>query len=149
MKLRIDHRKANPAAYQALAKLEDAATKMGLDPVLFELVKIRASQINGCAFCVDMHIKDLRKMGESEERLALVVVWRESPVFTEKERAALALTEAVTRIADAGVPEAVYEEARKHFSESDYVALIITINAINSWNRLAISTGMFPGCFDN
>lgn len=149
MKLRMNHRAANPAGFQSLLKLEEAAKKMGLDPILFELIKIRASQINGCAFCVDMHTSDLRKMGETEQRLNLIVVWRESPVFTEKERAALALTEAVTRIHEAGVPQDLYDNVREHFSESEFVALIMAINAINCWNRIAIATGMFPNCFES
>lgn len=148
MKLRMNHRAANPAGFNALLKLEEEAKKMGLDPVLYEIIKIRASQINGCAFCVDMHTSDLRNQGETEQRLNLIVVWRESPVFTEKERAALALTEAVTRIADAGVPQELYDHVREHFSEKEVVALVIAINAINSWNRIAITTGMFPGCFE-
>lgn len=149
MNIRMNHRTANPAGFQALLKLEDAAKKMGLDPVLFELIKIRASQINGCAFCVDMHTTDLRKMGESEQRLNLIVVWHESPVFTARERAALALTEAVTRISESSVPQALYDEVREHFDESEIVSLLMAINAINCWNRMAIATGMFPGCFDN
>ena len=148
MNIRMNHQAANPAGFRALLKLEEAAKNMGLDPVIYELIKIRASQINGCAFCVDMHTSDLRKMGETEQRLNLIVVWQEAPLFTAKERAALALTEAVTRIAEAGVPQQLYDEVREQFSESEFVALIITINAINSWNRIAIATGMFPGCFE-
>lgn len=149
MKLRMNHPTANPAGFQALLKLEDASKNMGLDPLLYELMKIRASQINGCAYCVDMHASDLRNMGETEQRLNLVVVWREAPIFTEKERAALALTEAVTLISAAGVPQDIYDEVRIHFSENEFVALIMTINAINCWNRIAIATGMFPGCFES
>jgi AhpD family alkylhydroperoxidase len=148
MNLRMNHRRANPSGFQALLKLEEAAQKMGLDPILYELIKIRASQINGCSYCVDMHTSDLRKMGETEQRLNLIVVWRETPMFTEKERAALALTEAVTLISEAGVGQDLYDDVRTHFSESEFVALIMAINAINSWNRIAIATGMFPGCFD-
>jgi AhpD family alkylhydroperoxidase len=148
MKLRLNHRTTNPACYQALLKVEETVKKLNLDPKLYELIKIRASQINGCAYCVDMHTTDLRNMGETEQRLNLIVVWREAPVFTERERAALALTEAVTRISEAGVADELYEEVRKHFDESEYVTLILAINAINSWNRLAISTGMYPGCLD-
>lgn len=148
MQLRMNYMTANQAAFQTLLKLEDSVKKLGLEPVLYELIKIRASQINGCAFCVDMHTTDLRKMGESERRINLIAVWREAPQFTEKERAALALTEAVVRIADAGVPQDVYDEARRHFSESEYIAIVMAVNAIGSWNRIAISTGMFPGCFD-
>jgi alkylhydroperoxidase AhpD family core domain len=148
MKLRLDYRSANPAAFQALMKLEGVAQQMNPNKTLYELIKIRASQINGCAFCLDMHTADARKLGESEQRINLVTVWREAPQFTERERAVLALTEAVTLIANAGVPQDIYEEVRKHFSEEEYVGLIMAINAINSWNRIAISTGMFPGCYD-
>ncbi|MFF2089234.1 carboxymuconolactone decarboxylase family protein [Paenibacillus sp. NPDC058174] len=148
MNLRMHAHKANPAAYQTMMKLEETIKQMNGDPILFELVKIRASQINGCAFCVDMHTKDLRKLGESEERMNLIVVWRETPLFTEKERAALALTEAVTQISKDGVPQELYDEVRKHFNETEFISLIMAINVINSWNRIAISTGMFPGCYD-
>ncbi|MFD2331038.1 carboxymuconolactone decarboxylase family protein [Cohnella sp. GCM10020058] len=148
MQLRMNHQAVNPAAFQALLKLEESVKKMGLDPVLYELIKIRASQINGCAFCLDMHTTDLRKMGESERRINLIAVWHEAPQFTAKERAALALTEAVVRISEAGVPQHVYEEALRHFSESEYIAIVMAVNAINGWNRVAIATGMFPGCFD-
>jgi AhpD family alkylhydroperoxidase len=148
MKLRMNYRTANPAVFQALLRMEDTAKKSAIDPKLYELIKIRASQINGCSFCVDMHTRDLRNMGETEQRLNLIVVWRESPVFTEKERAVLALTEAVTLISEQGVGQALYDEVRKHFDESEYVALIMAIISINSWNRIAIATGMFPGCFD-
>lgn len=146
MKLRMNHREVNPAGFQALLKLEQAAKNMGLELSLYELIKLRASQINGCSYCVDKHANDLRMIGETEQRLNLVIVWREAPVFTDKERAALALTEAVTCISEAGVPSELYEEVSKHFNESEYVALIMAINAINCWNRIAISTGMFPGC---
>jgi len=149
MNLRMHAHKANPAAYQTMMKLEETVKQMTGDPILFELVKIRASQINGCAFCVDMHTKDLRKLGESEERMSLIVVWRETPLFTEKERAALALAEAVTQISKDGVPQELYDEVRKHFNETEFISLIMTINVINNWNRIAISTGMFPGCYDN
>lgn len=148
MKLRMNHLTANRAGFQAILNLEEASKKMGLDPVLYELIKIRASQINGCSYCLDMHVTDLRKMGESEQRLSLVVVWRETPFFDERERAALALTEAVTVISEKGVPQELYAEVRKHFSESEIVALVMAINAINCWNRMAITTGMFPGCFE-
>lgn len=149
MKLRLDYRTANPAAFQALLKLEGSSQQLNPNKTLYELIKIRASQINGCAFCLDMHTADAKKLGETDQRINLIAVWREAPQFTERERAALALTEAVTLISNAGVPQDVYEEARKFFSEEEYVSLIIAINAINSWNRIAISTGMYPGCFDN
>jgi AhpD family alkylhydroperoxidase len=105
-----------------------------------------ASQINGCAFCLDMHTRELRKMGETEERIYLLSAWREAPIYTDKERAALELTEAVTRISEQGVPQELYERVQAHFDEKEFVTLIMAINTINAWNRLAISTGMFPGC---
>ncbi|MCZ8516361.1 carboxymuconolactone decarboxylase family protein [Paenibacillus filicis] len=148
MKLRINHRQAEPKAYQAMLKLESYVHDSGLEPKLVEYIKIRASQLNGCAFCLDMHTTDLRKMGESEQKMHLIAAWRETPWFTPEERAALALTEAVTRIGEAGVPDALYEEVRQHFDEQQYAALIMAIITINGWNRIAISTGMFPGCFE-
>lgn len=146
MKLRMEYRAANPAAFQAMLKLDGAVKELNVDPVLYQLIKIRASQMNGCSFCVDMHTNELRKMGETEQRMNLIVVWRETPLFTEKERAALALTEAVTVISAAGLPQDIYDKAREHFNESEFVSLIMAINVINNWNRLAIATGMFPGC---
>ncbi|MCG6162357.1 carboxymuconolactone decarboxylase family protein, partial [Leptospira bandrabouensis] len=110
--------------------------------VLYELVKIRASQLNGCAFCINMHTKDLRDMGEAEKRIYLLDAWREATFYTEKEKAALELTETVTKISEKGVPDETYEKVRKHFNEKEFVALIILINTINSWNRIAISTRM-------
>ncbi|WP_281882924.1 carboxymuconolactone decarboxylase family protein [Paenibacillus sp. YYML68] len=148
MNVRMNHRAVNPAGFQALLQLESSASKMGLDRTLYELIKIRASQLNGCSFCLDMHMSDMRRMGESERRLQLIVVWRETPLFTERERAALALTEAVTLIARDGVPQPLYDEVRVHFSEQEFVSLIMAINAINCWNRIAVATGMYPGCFD-
>lgn len=146
MQLRLKHRSANPTGFKALLQLEEHAKGMGLDPILYELIKIRASQLNGCAFCLDMHTTDLRNMGESEQRVHLIAVWREAPMFSAKEKAALALTEAATLIASGGVPDALYTEVREHFDESEYVALLMAINAINCWNRMAVATGMYPGC---
>ncbi|TBL79949.1 carboxymuconolactone decarboxylase family protein [Paenibacillus thalictri] len=148
MKVRINHQKANPEVYRTMLKLEQFIKSSGLDPVLYELIKIRASQINGCAFCLDMHTTDLRKMGESERRINLISVWRETTFFTDKEKAALELTEAVTLISQGGVTDALYDKVRSHYDESEYATLIMAINTINNWNRIAISTGMFPGCFD-
>jgi len=107
--------------------------------LLLELVKIRASQINGCAFCIALHTKDARKLGESDERMHLLNAWEEAPVFSPRERAALAWTEAVTLVTEGHVPDAVYEEARKHFSEKELVDLTYAVMAINAWNRLAIA----------
>lgn len=145
MEIRLDYTKVQPEALQTLLKLEGYVRKSGIDPKLCELIKIRASQINGCAYCLDMHTKDARAMGETEQRLYMLSAWREAPFYTEAERAAIALTEAVTRISDAGVPQELYEQVRKHFDEGQFVNLIMAINAINCWNRMAISTSMIPG----
>ncbi|KMZ42606.1 MULTISPECIES: carboxymuconolactone decarboxylase family protein [Bacillales] len=142
MQARINHRAANPEALQTMLKLEKFVNESGLDKKLIELIKIRASQINGCAFCMDMHTQDARKLGETEQRIYLLSVWRESAVYTEAERAVLALTEAVTVITANGVSEELYQQVREHFDENQYVALIMAINTINCWNRIAISTGM-------
>ncbi|MGA2165084.1 MAG: carboxymuconolactone decarboxylase family protein [Solirubrobacteraceae bacterium] len=112
------------------------------DPGLRELVKIRASQINGCAYCIELHTRDARKAGESERRIYALSAWHESPLFSDRERAALALTDAITRIAHAGLPEAVYEQAAEHFGEEELANLILAITAINAWNRIAISSGI-------
>ncbi|WP_312114709.1 carboxymuconolactone decarboxylase family protein [Brevibacillus reuszeri] len=142
MEARMNYRKANPQAFQAMLQLETYVHETGLEKKLIELIKIRASQINGCAFCLDMHTKDARNLGETEQRIYLLSAWRESAVYTEAERAGLALTEAVTVITNGGVSVEVYEQVREHFDENQYVSLIMAINTINCWNRLAISTGM-------
>ncbi|WP_411503423.1 carboxymuconolactone decarboxylase family protein [Brevibacillus centrosporus] len=142
MKARMNYRSANPQAFQAMIKLEGYVQECGLEKGLMELIKIRASQINGCAFCLDMHTKDARKLGETEQRIYLLSAWREASFYTDAERAALALTEAVTTISVGGVSDELYEEVRKHFDEKQFVSLIMAINVINAWNRLAITTGM-------
>lgn len=147
MQPRLNYTEAHPAAFKAMMALETFVRNSGIDRELYELIKLRASQINGCAFCIDMHAKDLLDHGESLDRLLLLTAWREVPVYSEKERAALELTECVTRISEGGVPDHVYETVRAHFSEKEYVDLLMAINAINCWNRISISTGMFPGCF--
>jgi AhpD family alkylhydroperoxidase len=114
-------------------------TAAQLDPALFELVKIRASQINGCAYCIDMHTKDARRAGESEQRIYALSAWRETPFFTDRERAALEWTEAVTRVGDTHVPDEIYQRVAAEFDESELVALTFGVIVINSWNRLAIS----------
>lgn len=139
--------------YRRMGALEmaahEASQKAGIDPALHELVKIRASQINGCAFCLDMHTKDARRGGESEQRIYTLSAWREAPFFTAQERAALALTEQVTLIGEGGVSDEVFEQARKEFDEQQLAALIWAIVAINSWNRLAISTrSPEPGSYE-
>jgi AhpD family alkylhydroperoxidase len=137
--MRIDYAKAAPGAVEAMHGLEKYVAQSGLKPSLLELVKLRASQINGCAFCVDMHTKDARARGETEQRLYAVVVWRDTPFFTERERAALAWTEAITQVSWQHVPADVYELARRHFSEKELVDLTLAIIAINGWNRLSIA----------
>ncbi|QGQ97613.1 carboxymuconolactone decarboxylase family protein [Paenibacillus psychroresistens] len=144
MEIRLDYTKVQPEALQTLLKLEGYVKKSDIDHKLWELIKIRASQINGCAYCLDMHTKDARAIGETEQRLYMLSAWREAPFYTDAERAAIALTEAVTKISDAGVPQELYEQVRKHFDEGQFVNLIMAINAINCWNRIAISTGMIP-----
>ena len=133
-----------PTGYQAMRVLEDACAG-ALDPGLFELVKLRGSQINGCAYCIDMHYKDARALGETEERLYMLQAWRESTLYTDAERAALALTDEVTLIADGHVPSDVEAAARQHFDEKAYAALVFTIATINAWNRLAITSHAQPG----
>lgn len=133
----------DPAKYrdaiQAMYGLGAVVDRSGLEPALLELVKVRASQINGCGFCLDMHTKDARASGETEQRLYLLSAWREANVYTERERAALAWTEAVTRLEHQEVPDTVYELARAEFSEEELVALTLAIVQINGWNRLSIA----------
>ena len=138
MQPRLDFYKASPDAAKAMLALEAAVKSLGLEPSLLELVKLRASQINGCGYCVDLHSRDARKLGESERRLYALTVWRETPLFTERERAALAWTEALTRIAETRAPDADYAWLSSQFTERERVDLTLAINAINSWNRLAI-----------
>lgn len=147
MKPRIEHGDVAPGAVQAMRGLEGYVRRCGLENSLLELVRLRASQINGCAYCVDMHTKDARVQGETEQRLYAVVVWEETPFYTERERAALAWTEAVTNISEGHVPEIVYECARRHFSEKELVDLTLAIVAINGWNRMALSFRTVPGTY--
>ena len=140
MKPRIEYQKIAPAAFQAMRAFETYVRGCGLEPTLLELIKIRASQINGCAYCLDMHTKDARARGETEQRLYLISAWREAPCYSGRERAALAWTEALTGIAAThDVPDAVYEEARRHFDEKALVDLTLAIVAINGWNRLNVA----------
>ncbi|WP_030413957.1 carboxymuconolactone decarboxylase family protein [Streptomyces sp. NRRL S-1448] len=142
---RMQWAKLAPEVYKAMIAL-DAAAKKGLDPTLVELVKIRASQLNKCAFCLDMHIRDARGAGETEERIYLLSAWAEAEeYYTEKERAALALTEAVTVVTDGFVPDEVYERAAAHFEEPELAQLIALITTINAWNRFGVTTRMTPG----
>lgn len=148
MELRFNHRQVNPEVYQLMLKFEQWISHSELEAELYEIIKIRASQINGCSYCIDMHTSAFRKMGDNDQRLALISVWKESPCFTAQEKAVLELTEAITRISENGVPDSLYNRVREHFSEKQYMELVVAINTINCWNRIAISTNMFPGCFD-
>ncbi len=140
MEARLDAQKVGAGAYRAMLQLENyIQLHSGLDHKLLHLLKMRASQINGCAYCIDMHSKEARAAGETEPRLYALSAWREGPFFTDKERAALAWTEAVTLVSREHVPDEVYEEARKYFGEEELVNLTLAIVAINGWNRLAIA----------
>lgn len=144
MKTRIALNEEIPGGYEAMLGMEKFIRSSSLEKSLYELVKIRASQINGCAFCINMHTIDARKSGETEQRIYALNAWRETPYFTERERAALALTEAVTLIAGNHVPDSVYDEAARHFDNKQIGELIMAIVTINGWNRIAIATGMMP-----
>ncbi|HEV2698962.1 MAG TPA: carboxymuconolactone decarboxylase family protein [Terriglobales bacterium] len=145
MQPRIDAAKVAPGAFHAMLGLETYLHQSGLEIPLLHLIKLRASQINGCAYCIDMHWKDARSVGESEQRLYGLDAWRESPYYTARERAAFAWTEAVTRVADTHVPDDVYEDVRQHFSEKEVADLTLAVAAINAWNRLAIALRAEPG----
>jgi AhpD family alkylhydroperoxidase len=139
MTQRLSYARVAPEAYQAMRALEDYVKSTGLERPLLELIRLRASYVNGCAYCVDMHTKDARAAGETEQRLFAVPVWRETPFFTPRERAGLAWAEAVTEMPAGGVSDEVYHEARGHFSESEIVQLTMAVIAINGWNRLAVA----------
>jgi len=147
MQPRLDVTKISPAAYKAVAGLQAYVDQSGLEKSLLELVKIRASQINGCAYCLVMHTNDARKQGETDDRMHLLNAWSEAPVFSARERAALAWTEALTRIESGHVPDAVYEEVRPHFDDKELSDLSLAVAAINAWNRLAISSRVVPGTY--
>ena len=146
---RLDFDGAVPAFSRAMSHLDNAATKeldrVGIDPALRELVRIRASQLNGCAYCIDMHSKDARKGGESEQRIYALPAWREAPYYTARERAAFALTDAVTLLSETHVPRDVYDEAAAQFTEPELAQLISLILTINAWNRIAVTTRLEPG----
>lgn len=139
MEQRLDFFATAPELMKTVAALNKAVENSGLERSLLHLIKLRASQINGCSFCVDMHSREARHDGESEQRLYLVAAWKESPLFTPRERAAFAWVEAVTRIADAGVPEDLYAATLEHFSEEELVKLTVATGMINTWNRLCVS----------
>lgn len=144
---RIRYSTSAPGAYTAMSALDSYLGGCGLDANLMDLVKLRASQINGCAYCLDMHWKDLRAAGETEQRLYALDAWREAPFYSERERAALAWAEAVTRLHDGHVPDAVYESARAVFTEKELADLTLAVAAINAWNRLSIAGRVTPGTY--
>lgn len=140
MQERLRYSKAYPDAYKAMLALSDAVAKTGLPPQLIDLVNYRVSQLNGCAYCLDMHWKDLRARGETEQRLYMLGAWREAPhLYSDRERAALAWAEAVTRLEDQQVPDAVYDVARQAFGDAELAQLTLAIVAINGWNRLNVA----------
>jgi AhpD family alkylhydroperoxidase len=139
MTQRIDYAQAFPEAIKAMGMMEASLRHSGLEKPLLDLVKLRASQVNGCAYCIDMHTKDARAGGETEQRLYGLTAWRESPFFTPRERAALSWTEAITNIQEGHATQAAYDEARKEFDEPELVKLTFAITAINTWNRIAIA----------
>jgi AhpD family alkylhydroperoxidase len=147
MKKRIDISRVGHGAYRAMSALEQHVRASGLEQSLLELVKLRASYINGCAYCVDMHSKDARAEGETEQRIYSVPVWRETPFYTPRERAALEWTEMVTNISQRGMPDDVFESVRAHFEEEELVELTMAVITINGWNRLAISFASEPGSY--
>ena len=140
MKERFNLSKADPKAFDAMLNLEKYLAESGLDKILFELIKTRASQINGCAYYINMHVRDAMKIGETSQRLFLLDAWRETTLFTEKERAVLALTEAMTLIANNPVSDAVFDDAKNHLTNKEMAAVMMTIVTINAWNRIAITS---------
>ena len=147
MKSRIDHQRVAPRAIQVMLCLQTYVNNSGLEHSLLELVKMRASQINGCGYCIDMHTKDARAEGETEQRLYLLDAWREAPMYSARERAALEWTEAVTLVGEGHVSDAVYDAVREHFSEAELVNLTLAVVAINGWNRLSIAMRSVPGTY--
>ncbi len=148
MKSRVETKSyTSSGLFQAMRALEREVRSAGLEPSLLELVKVRASQVNGCAYCIDMHTTDARAKGETEQRLYALDAWREAPFFSDRERAALEWTEAVTLVADTHVPDDVYERVRQQFEEKDVIALTFAVATINAWNRLAISFRIPAGTY--
>ena len=145
MNARIDITRVNPGIMQAMFALERQIRKSGLDQKLLELVRMRASQINGCAYCLDMHSKDARANGETEQRLYGLNAWRETPYYSDRERAALELTESLTLVAEHGVPDEVFDRVKQQFSEDEIAHLSLAIVSINGWNRLNVAARTVPG----
>jgi AhpD family alkylhydroperoxidase len=144
---RLDYIKADPVLFKAMLSLQERADGSGLEPELLDIVKVRASQINGCAFCIDMHTKEARARGETEQRLYALNAWAETPFFDARERAALAWTEAITLIHDNRVPDELYANARQQFDEESLVRLTYAIVAINAWNRICVSFRVLAGSY--
>jgi len=144
MEPRLNFYKASPNAIKAMLGLEEQIARSGIEKPLIELVRLRASQINGCAYCIDLHSSDARKAGEDERRLSTLSVWRETPFFSERERAALEWTESVTEVAQSHVPDEVWERVEPHFTPEEIVDLTLLVATINSWNRLAIAFRKLP-----
>lgn len=147
MEVRLNYAKADPDGYRAFAELNRYISNCGLEHSLLELVKIRASQINGCAYCIDMHTKDARAQGETEQRLYALSAWEETPFFTDRERAALTWTEAVTLIGENNVPDEIYQSVKQYFTDKELVDLTLAVILINGWNRLAIPFRTVPGSY--
>ncbi|WP_025117590.1 carboxymuconolactone decarboxylase family protein [Lysinibacillus fusiformis] len=143
MEKRIDYYNIAPDAMQIMMEMEKYTKKNGIDRKLRELIKIRASQINGCAFCMNMHTADAQKMGETEQRLFCISAWRECTFYSEEEKVALELTEHITLVSERRVPDDLYKRVRNYYTEKEYVDLVILINQINSWNRISIAMGNF------
>jgi len=147
MEPRLEYSKVSPHALQAMYGLEKFVRESGLEESLLNLVRMRASQINGCAYCIDMHSKDARALEETEQRLYELDAWRETPFYTDRERAALEWTEALTLVMQAHVPDEIFQRVNQHFSEEELVALSMAVVAINGWNRLAIAFRAVPGIY--
>lgn len=147
MEPRIDYLKSARGAYHAMLGIEHYLQQCGLEKSLQNLIKLRVSQVNGCAYCIDMHWKDLRAAGESEQRLYGLDAWEESPYYTDRERAALAWAESVTNIQDGHVPDAVFEHVKNFFNDKELSDLTLAVTAINSWNRLSIAARTVPGTY--
>jgi AhpD family alkylhydroperoxidase len=147
MSPRVDFPRIGSDAMNAMLALQSHVNASGLEPALLELVKVRASQINGCAYCIDMHTKDARAHGETEQRLYALAAWRETPFFSGRERAALAWTESVTLVGETHVPDAVFAQTREFFDEEELVNLTLAVVAINGWNRLSVALRAVPGSY--
>jgi AhpD family alkylhydroperoxidase len=147
MQSRMSYKSVDPVAYKALLNMEDYVEGCGLEVSLLDLVRLRASQINGCAYCLDMHTKDARASGETEQRLYALNAWEETPFYTDRERAALAWTEAVTLVADGHVPDALYAQVKTHFTDQELISLTMAVVTINSWNRMSIAFRSVPGAY--